>query len=228
MVRFRLLDIVTRILQEFYWIRLGVLYWVCMMTVCFLLLVLLTWLSYWSWYLLSFSTVKKTPIFLFIFNEYLVERYFETMQIFCFSSYFYPLILASNCRSSFYCVVCLSGDFQFLSLLLGRVVSPIYLFITLLILIWTYRCFILFYELQSRFSFYCSDCSSFGCWELLQVAWSILWLYPHQFLSNALLSGTSPGLSCIFPAWLPLTRKIQVFFWGFRCLCLTGNFGTEK
>ena len=53
-----------------------------------------------------------------------MERYFETMQIFHFSSYFYPLILASNCLSSFYCVVCLSGGFQFLSLLLGRVVSP--------------------------------------------------------------------------------------------------------
>ena len=36
----------------------------------------------------------KVTIFLFMINEYLVGRYIETIQIFCFSSYFCPPNLA--------------------------------------------------------------------------------------------------------------------------------------
>ena len=53
-------------------------------------------------------------VFTFVMNKYLVGRYFETIQMSCFSSHFFPLTLASfnDCFSAaMFTVVITKGHF---------------------------------------------------------------------------------------------------------------------
>lgn len=79
--------------------------------------------------------------------------------------------------------------------------SPIYLLIQSFISLWIMDIyFIVLIKANTTYSFCCSNCSSFGHWELF------LWLlsFWHNpiivgFLSTVLLSGTA-RCSCLFPA----------------------------
>lgn len=109
-IRLRLLYILTRIPQKWYWILLIVSYQGYMMIGCLItgivnLYNVVKLVSAW------FFPLKK--YFLFIFNEYLMGKYFETRQI-CFSSYLSSLILASFLPGAIITVVfCLLMIFYF-------------------------------------------------------------------------------------------------------------------
>jgi len=104
----------------------------------------------WCWYVLWWWFRKgdvfqispcKVTIFSFVICKYLMGRHYETMQIFCFMSYFCPLISAlidESCLQRLY-----EGAFLFLSFLLYLLLEfsckkKLFLFLHLLIYLYQY------------------------------------------------------------------------------------------